>query len=453
MHPPARLPSPIRRFSFGLVALAFAVGVAGVGCDSGSAEWDGNVILVVIDTLRADRLPFYGCEKDTAPFLNELATNSVLFESAWSTSSWTAPATASIFTGTYPNQHGVVTNLRIARLLEARGAPIEVNRIPESFETIPLFLRSQGYRTFGVSSNPNVDSRRGFDRGFDRFAMINYHDGGDASTMVARLLEWKSEIAQAERFFLYVHLMDPHGPYVRHEQWIPENERPKKPNREDRGAYDSEIRYADEQIRRLFSELPLGDALAIVTSDHGQEFKDHGNIGHHFQLYSELTRALLIIRLPGSEPRRVAGHVSIVDILPTLRTLLGAPTSPRDAGRSLLGGDSPADSREAVYAMRTELLRDTLEKRAVISGRFKLIRTNSAENEEAMEQTELYDLVADPSETYNLATERPAIRRDLGELLAAQARAGDVAAWEKAESFVPSASEIEMLEDLGYVTE
>jgi arylsulfatase A-like enzyme len=119
----------------------------------------------------------------------------------------------------------------------------------------------------------------------------------------------------------------------------------------------------------------------------------------------------------------------------------------------LLGGDSPADSREAVYAMRTELLRDTLEKRAVISGRFKLIRTDRAESEERIEQTELYDLVADPGETHDLATERAAIRRDLQELLAAQARAGDVAAWEKAESFVPSASEIEMLEDLGYVTE
>ncbi len=451
MRPPVRRPSPIHRVSFGLVALVFAAGAAGVGCDS--AEWDGNVVLIVIDTLRADRLPFYGCEKDTAPFLDELAADSVLFESAWSTSSWTAPATASIFTGTYPNQHGVVTNLRIERLLEARGAPIELNRIPESFETIPLFLRSQGYRTFGVSSNPNVDSRLGFDRGFDRFAMINYHAGGDASTLAAKLLEWKSEIAQAERFFLYMHLMDPHGPYVRHEQWIPENERPKKPNRADRGAYDSEIRYADEQIRRLFSELPLDDALAIVTSDHGQEFKDHGSIGHHFQLYSELTRALLMFRLPGAEPRRVGGHVSNVDILPTLRALLGAPTSPRDVGRPLLGGDSPAGPRDAVFAMRTELLRDNLEKRAVITGRFKLIRTNGAENEEAIEQTELYDLVADPGEMHNLATERPAIRRELEELLVTQARSGDVGAWEKAESFVPSASEIKMLEDLGYVTE
>ena len=173
MRSPARRTSPIRRFSLGLIVLAFAAGVAEVGCDRDSAEWDGNIVLVVIDTLRADRLPFYGCEKDTAPFLNELVADSVLFESAWSTSSWTAPATASIFTGTYPNQHGVVTNLRIAGLLEDRGEPIELNRIPESFETIPLFLRSQGYRTFGVSSNPNIDSRRGFDRGFDRFAMIN----------------------------------------------------------------------------------------------------------------------------------------------------------------------------------------------------------------------------------------------------------------------------------------
>ena len=127
--------------------------------------------------------------------------------------------------------------------------------------------------------------------------------------------------------------------------------------------------------------------------------------------------------------------------------------SPRDTGRSLLDDDLPPNPREAVYAMRTELLRGSLEKRAVISGRFKLIRTDRAESEEGNEQIELYDLVADPGETHNLATERSAIRRNLEELLAAQARSGDVAAWEKAESFVPSASEIKMLEDLGYVTE
>jgi len=154
MRPPARRPSPIHRVSFDLVALAFTAGAAGVGCDS--AERGGNAVLVIIDVLHADRFPFYGCEKDTAPYLNKLATDPILFESAWSTSSWTASATASIFTGTYPNQHGAVTNLRIERLLEVRSTPIELNRTPESFETIPLFLGSHGYRTFGVSSDPNV---------------------------------------------------------------------------------------------------------------------------------------------------------------------------------------------------------------------------------------------------------------------------------------------------------
>lgn len=101
-----------------------------------------NVVLIVIDTLRSDRLPFYGSGKDTAPFLAALAERSLVFDAAWSASSWTAPATASIFTGVYPNQHGVITGLRFNHnRLEKRGA-LELGRIPDEFETIPGFLRS-----------------------------------------------------------------------------------------------------------------------------------------------------------------------------------------------------------------------------------------------------------------------------------------------------------------------
>lgn len=418
------------------------------GC--GAREWDGNVVLVVVDTLRADRLPFYGSDKSTAPFLTELAADSVVFERAWSTSSWTGPATASIFTGTYPNQHGVFTNLRIERLREERDEPIELNRIPGSLETIPQFMHAQGYRTFGVSSNPNIDTRLGFDRGFDRFAMINYHEGGHASTLANKLLEWKSEIAESDRFFVYVHLMDPHGPYTRHEQWIPAEEPPVKPRRADRGAYDSEIRYADEQLRRLFEELPFDNALAILTSDHGQEFNDHGDIGHHFQLYSELTQMLMMFRLPGTAPRRVASNVSGIDIFPTLRALLAQPASPQDVGRPLLGSEPAAGRSAPVFSMRTELLHNVLKKRAVVAGKFKLIRTLGGEQGE---EVELYDLAADPRETHNVANELPAKLAELRVLLAHQAEQTDVAAWEKADDFVPTAAEAKMLEDLGYVTE
>jgi len=415
-----------------------------MGCTP-TPTWDGNIVLIVIDTLRADALPFHGAPGENAPFLDSLADDALVFENAWTTSSWTAPAAASIFTSVYPNEHGVQTGLRAFRNQRGKSPDIEINRIPESFDTIPTFLRGHGYRTFGASANLNVDEAMGFARGFDRFVMTDYSRQTDGRELVSALLAWQDEIIEATPFFLYIHLMDPHVPHHRRKDLLPANAAaPPIRGIEDRGAYDSEVRFVDDLIRRIFESLPLDRALVIVTSDHGQEFGDHGGFGHGFQLYSELTHVPLLLRHPGGEAGRVAPDVSTIDILPTLRSLVDAPRSPQDRGTSLLPGDATAEGR-AVFSMRTRVRDARQKKRAVVRDGLKLIVT------EPERSRELYDLRTDPGETQNLAATHPVDVRRLEALLEAQNAWGDPSVHQHAETLEASPELVEQLEGLGYV--
>lgn len=425
-----------------------------VGCAAEPRADDPSIVLVVVDTLRPDGLPFYGGEKPT-PFLSALAERSLVFEEVWSTSTWTAPATASIFTSTHPERHGVETGMWAYHNLMQQGMEVRINRIRRSLETIPEFLSAHGYTTFGVSSNPNVSGPMGFRQGFDHFELFVYNgiDNARADMVVDRALAWAPELRSSEPFFLYLHFMDPHEPYVRNEQWIDPHERPTEDPNADRAAYDSEIGFLDAQLGRLFRELDvLDEAIIVVTSDHGQEFREHGGLGHGFTLYSELTRVPLLLHLPGrSAPRgRVAGRASVLDVLPTLRGLLGAPVSPQDAGVALLREGRPVALPERdLFASRVLRAPDgkLLRKRSVARGDFKLILTG------AEARAELYDLGVDPGEQRDLAAARPEV---VGELRAALDR--HVAALpdrpaEAVRTYRPSDAELDALRRLGYVEE
>jgi arylsulfatase A-like enzyme len=364
-----------------------------------------NVLLIVIDTLRADRLPFHGYEHDTAPFLTGLAESGVVFESAWSSSSWTAPATASIFTSLYPIQHGVTMGMHAYKTEKEREGSdtLLLNRIPEEVETIPSFLASLGYRTFAVSDNPNVSDKLGFERGFERIEVSDYEG---APHVNAVLESWIDEIRAASPWFVYLHYMDPHKPYFERQPFYRE---PKEdlPLPRVMARYDSEIRYLDDHIAQAFELLGAGQGtLVLLTADHGEELGDHGQIGHFFQLYSELIHVPLVIREPGVEPvrRRPSAGVSVVDLLPTLRDILGEPPSAQDAGVSLrphyLEDHTPEE--RTFFAMRTSSMPNLeSEKIAVVQGRYKLIHTSHSD------RVELYDLEADPDERTNLAKSDP----------------------------------------------
>jgi arylsulfatase A-like enzyme len=411
------------------------------GCSSERVR--PNVVVVVIDTLRADRLPFYGHERNTAPFLDSLAKRGVVFERAWSTSSWTAPAAASLFTGLYPNQHGVSRGIRVSKLRKAFEPDLQINRIPRDIATIPEFFESLGYRTYGVADNPNISEEFGFARGFDRFAQF---DAIGAARVNRVLSDWIDEIVKNEPFFVYLHYMDPHIPYRAREPWFetttsPDDTRPLR-------KYDSEISYVDQHIREAFALLEVDDdTVVVVVADHGEEFLDHGSTGHGLTLYSELTRIPLLIYHPGVRPvrSRVSANVSIIDVLPTLRDILAQAPSEQDEGTTLTRYYTQRDMPEPRYLFSLREARgEAGHKRAVLFESHKLIFTLPEG------RRELYDLAADPAEQTNLVE----LHGDVATRLRERWRAFATTArtWEQEPVDLRfDAKELEALESLGYI--
>ncbi|MFT5285391.1 MAG: choline-sulfatase [Planctomycetota bacterium] len=404
---------PIRRSSFSLPLVLAALLAS---CSSNDAPTPGpNVVLLVIDTLRADRLPFYGHDRQTAPFLDSLASRGAVFERAWSTSSWTAPSTASIFTGLYPNQHGLTQGMKLVQSVQRDKAPtLTLNRIPDAIETLPELMRSRGYRTFGIADNPNICAEEGFDAGFDRFQ--NY-DLKDAPVVNETLAGWAEEIRASPHWFVFFQYTDPHFPYQERAPWFEHPNKRRKENRDKTAreksisnlyaVYDSEINYADDHIRQAFELIGVDDQTVIImVADHGEELLQRSDdYQHEFKLYSELVHVPLFIVDPTAQQvrPRVPHTVSIIDILPTIRQIIGAPASRIDFGRSLVSyyadtAEIPDD--RTVYSMRERLeILGGQKKWAVIQQADKLIVN---ENERGT-IPELYDLNADWGELNNLA--------------------------------------------------
>ena len=412
-----------------------------------------DIVVIVIDTLRADRLSFYGHERITSPFLDALAEECVLFEEARSASSWTAPATASLFTGLHPDQHGVVTGLKISKRI-ARSEAYAVNRIPPDRPTLPELMQSAGYRTFGVADNPNICDAMGFARGFDEFASFDY-EGGERVNEV--LEAWLPDLEADEPTFLYLHYMDPHVPYGARAPWYEEPAGGDDGSREARLArYDSEIGYVDARIAEVFEWLDLRrDALVVITSDHGEEFMEHGSWDHSFQLYDELLHVPFLIRGPDGgplEPRRIAEPVSTLDLLPTLAGLVGLPldvaVEGQDLSPALLDPEFELPADRAIHAMRTEELKRTPQTlHAVVQGGVKaIVRDQGAE-------VELYDLREDPDESADLARRRPRLRAELTDATLAFERRLRLAERSFSDPITLDDEKRKTLERLGYVDE
>jgi len=296
-----------------------------VTCRTATERSRPNVVIVLIDTLRPDYLGFYGYEEENAPFLAELAQSGIVFERAFSTSSWTAPSTASLFTSLYPPQHGITEGFLMHRnrnkMREEAGIEtIALNRLPAAVATLPEVLQSMGYTTFGLAANINIGDEMGFSRGFDRFER---RADASAPFFLERVTAWRDDIRQSEPFFLYLHMNDVHLPYGKREPYY-EEQAGRLNNR--RARYLSEIDYTDEYLRKIYGTLDLGkDTVLVVLSDHGEEFRDHGGLAHQDKLYIELNRVLMMVHAPvlELEPRLVTLNVSLIDVLPTLVELAG----------------------------------------------------------------------------------------------------------------------------------
>ncbi|PYQ10498.1 MAG: hypothetical protein DMH00_11020 [Acidobacteria bacterium] len=307
-----------------------------------------SLILISLDTTRADHLHCYGYPLRTSPALDRLASEGIVFEKAFTQAVNTGPSHASLLTGLAPIAHGSRIN----------GVPLN----PE-FVTLPILLAKSGYRTAAfVSGYTLLASQTGFNRGFeiydDKFA------GQDrrASETVDRAVAWLKTLPKDSSYFLFVHLFDPHGKYdppegfaekfrvgkyepISDPELIPDYQRLETPGGgfskdplDYVSRYDGEIAYADSQIARLLAEA--GDKPTVVfTADHGETLVDRDYyFSHGSRMNEEALRVPLILRVPdrGLRGKRVTGMAQLVDVLPTVLTLLGQPLPPRLAGRNLL---------------------------------------------------------------------------------------------------------------------
>jgi arylsulfatase A-like enzyme len=367
-----------------------------------------NVIIYLVDTLRADHLGVYGYYRDTSPVLDRWASEAVVFERAYAPCSWTKPSVVSLLSGLDPVSHGVEDRLDV---------------IPADLKLLSERLRASGYSTFAAVTNPNVLPQWGFDRGFDSY--VDLDSAGHrtrADTVSDYVLEKMGELAHRQPFLLYVHLIDPHGPY---EPPAPFDTRfprsPAFPAKRSVGHYDGEIAFVDSQFGRILDGLRAHgldeNTMTIFVADHGEELLDHGGFGHGSTLFEEVVRVPLVIRFPAGihAGTRVGARASLTDLVPTVLSALGesAPTDldGHDLTELLNGEAPPWADRELFLSLRTTGPNSNLV-RGVLSGSHKYVRRSRPTVSES-----LYDLERDPAETEDLAELRANSRRRMAATL------------------------------------
>ncbi len=436
-------------------ALAAMLAACGAGPTDGTSEpRRPNIVLYVVDTVRADRLGVYGYEKPTSPRLDAFAAGAVLFENAYAQSSWTRPAVASLFTGLLPPVHRTVGRRSV---------------LPEDALTLAEILAANGYEGMGLVRNPNVSRTFGFAQGFARFRS---EDRERDETMLDRVRPWLDGRQNAEGpFFLFLHAIDPHGPYdpapefeemfeaggapehyrtVRYLLRLNRGEVEPEPGTAEALSrlYDAEVAQNDRAFGELLDELGARgmdeDTAVIYVSDHGEEFQEHGRWEHGLSLYEEVLRIPLVMRLPGVPPRRVAEPAQHVDILPTLLGYLGIEAPPTD-GRDLLAARRRGDDPPDVY---THLDVDGHRAASVIRGHYKLVLPQSpSQGTDPM----LFDLEADPGELEDIAADRPEVVERMLGLLAERNLAGEIESAEEIEDDQLDENVRRRLRALGYV--
>ena len=440
-----------------------------------------NVLLVSIDSLRPDHLGCYGYAYATSPTLDRLAAEGVRFEQAVSTTSWTLPAHAALFTGLYDAGHGLVENgLRLA----------------ESQVTLAEVLRKNGWQTAGFFGGPYLHPTFGVGQGFEHYQSCMSALPDEASEEAVRneshahassahrdvtgprtvdeFDRWLSK-ADERPFFAFVHLWDVHYDYMAPPEYVAlfdadyqgdlsgadfmRNARiaPGMDARDLRhlmALYDAEIRFTDDALKQILKRIEASgraaDTIVVVTADHGEEFFEHGGKGHQRTLYEEVLRIPLVVHWPGklgaaagAEPLAPVQQVRLVDVMPTLLALCGVADVPTMCGRDLSpllrGGSLPPEPALAelytegrdVQALRTETFKTIrAEQRGVLLG---------------------HDLLADPGEVKPLPGLHPQVEQGLKVLeaeLTEARRAGRGRMAKPAEDIDPAV--LEHLKKLGY---
>jgi choline-sulfatase len=389
-----------------------------------------NLLLVTIDTLRADHLHAYGYEIDT-PATDRLARTGVVVEDATVQVPQTRPSHASLLTGRYPYEHRIRDNF---------SPPLD-----PSTPTLATLLRARGYDTAAFIGSVVLAASSGLDRGFavydDPFSapspsVVQGEERG-AEDVVSSALAW----LQKERpgpFFAWVHLYDPHAPYE-----PPERYRKRYAGR----PYDGEVAYADAQLGRLLDFLERqglkGRTLVVVTSDHGEGLGDHGEEEHMMFLYDSTLHVPLLLSWPGVLPAgaRVKGQLRSIDVLPTVLDLLGLPAPPVTGvsrAASLKAASRIADSESYAESLYGNIHFGYAPLRALRAEGWKYIQAPRAE---------LYDLKADPREGTNALAARDPVAQRMRQRL----RSHDAGPARSAPVVTPDAGTLERMAALGYV--
>jgi len=436
-------------FSTGCILALF-----GQGACSKKSDKIPNVLLISIDTLRADHLGYNGYYRDTSPFLDGLARTGVSFQEAISSSPWTLPSHTSLLTGLYPKNHGVKD---------------ENTHIPPGIILLAEYFRANGFSTEGIVNSVYLSERYGFGKGFDNFRYIPENYG--AEFVIEAALSYL-QTKKKNRFFLFLHFYDLHSDYspgpdyknlfnVNKGGRVPATTAALQGFRKGQikitssdmeyivGLYDAEIRELSDKLEIFFNKLKtlnvLENTLVIITSDHGEEFLDHGGVLHGRTLYDELIRVPLIFWGPGIPAgTTVREQVELIDIMPTLLELNGFSLKTELDGQSfagLLNGRGESRNIRAAFAEADHNNTENDIKRMIRADGYKLYF------DRLTGIRKMYHLVSDPLEKKNLYNPENGTAIDLDKRLfewmgKKETRGTEISLSEK---------EIEHLKSLGYV--
>lgn len=384
-----------------------------------------NVLLVLVDTLRADKLgPYRQDTRVQTPGLLRFAERATTMLHAHSQENWTKPSVATLLSSLMPWEHATTQHESV---------------VPRTVRMLPEILKDDGFHTGAFICNGYVSDRFGFGRGWSTYR--NYIREGRrtmAEFVAADVLQWLDARPTDKPFFLYVHTIDPHVPYrppaehlalygdpsyrgrvdFSRDATLLENVKLGRLRLDDRdkahlqALYDGEITYTDVHFAAILDGLDRRglseDTMVVLTSDHGEEFWDHGSVGHGHSVYEELLHVPLFVRLPGEPARRLRDSVGLVDVMPTILEALGRPLPENLSGRSFL-----PSLRGAGYDAPQATVSGFMEHwRTVNVGRYKLVQRPG-------HPPVLYDLAEDPGETTNVADAHPLILGWLRGLLGA----------------------------------
>lgn len=393
-----------------------------------------NVLLITLDTTRADRLGVYGYKKGSTPNLDAIAREGVLFEAAFSQVPITLPSHCSIMTGTAVPYHKVRNNGKY--------------QLPRELDTLAEILKRKGYTTAAFISSFTLDSRFGLSQGFDVYNQRYNNSGKEikahtperkAEEVYRDFFQWFNTIGPAP-FFCFVHFYDPHEYYEPPEPYY---------SRFKENPYDGEIAYMDEYVGKIINRLKsrgvLRDTLVVIVGDHGEAFGEHGELGHQVFCYEENLRVPLIIsgsRLP--RDKRVTPRVDVMDVTPTILDYLGIPVYGNVQGISLLPLIRGKDVKQRGFYIESIFSKEAMGGAAVkgwIEDGYKYID---------LPRPELYYLAMDPIEKNNLFFKKNFLAQKMKQKMRGYLKKYESIRFNSARKL--NAAEIKHLASLGYIT-